>query len=220
VIGTDERELDPSAARSLEDDGFVVLPEVVTAANLARLTDAYDRALRDARPPDLSIGRTTTRLSGLLRRDAAFDGLHERPAILDACRRTIRGPFALSTLLARTLHPRAMSQDLHVDAARDAGGWPMIGFILMIDDFREANGATRFVRGSHRAGADAPASLAARAEAACGPAGSLIVYNGSVVHGHGINATDGPRRSIQGAYVRTADASRSFNADRLGRRPR
>ena len=37
---------------------------------------------------------------------------------------------------------------------------------------------------------------------ACGPAGSAIVYNGSVWHGHSANQTAEPRRSIQGAYVR------------------
>jgi ectoine hydroxylase-related dioxygenase (phytanoyl-CoA dioxygenase family) len=37
---------------------------------------------------------------------------------------------------------------------------------------------------------------------ACGPAGSLIVYNGSVWHGHAANSSGEPRRSIQGAYIR------------------
>jgi ectoine hydroxylase-related dioxygenase (phytanoyl-CoA dioxygenase family) len=30
----------------------------------------------------------------------------------------------------------------------------------------------------------------------------VIVYNGSVWHGHAANSTDKPRRSIQGAYIR------------------
>jgi ectoine hydroxylase-related dioxygenase (phytanoyl-CoA dioxygenase family) len=37
---------------------------------------------------------------------------------------------------------------------------------------------------------------------ACGPAGSVIVYNGSVRHGHTTNSSDEQRRSIQGAYIR------------------
>ena len=36
----------------------------------------------------------------------------------------------------------------------------------------------------------------------CGKPGSLILYNGSVWHGHPANLTDAPRRSIQGAYIR------------------
>jgi ectoine hydroxylase-related dioxygenase (phytanoyl-CoA dioxygenase family) len=45
---------------------------------------------------------------------------------------------------------------------------------------------------------------------ACGPAGSVIVYNGSVWHGHSANQTSQPRRSIQGAYIRR-DAKSSVN---------
>ena len=43
---------------------------------------------------------------------------------------------------------------------------------------------------------------------ACGPAGSVIVYNGSVWHGHTANQTSEPRRSIQGAYIRRDAESR------------
>ena len=36
------------------------------------------------------------------------------------------------------------------DLPRDDPARPMVGFILMVDDFRADNGATRFVAGSHR----------------------------------------------------------------------
>ena len=35
----------------------------------------------------------------------------------------------------------------------------------------------------------------------CGPAGSLLVFNGSVWHGHTANSSSWPRRSIQGAFI-------------------
>jgi ectoine hydroxylase-related dioxygenase (phytanoyl-CoA dioxygenase family) len=80
----------------------------------------------------------------------------------------------------------------------------MLGFIVMIDAFTAENGATRFWPGSHQrmaAGETGPVPEAALV-AACGPAGAVVVYNGSVRHGHGPNHTDLPRRSIQGAYIR------------------
>jgi len=40
-----------------------------------------------------------------------------------------------------------------------------------------------------------------RASAASRSAGAVIVYNGSVLHGHR-NEPDHPRRSIQGAHIR------------------
>ena len=50
---------------------------------------------------------------------------------------------------ARAVRPGVAAQALHVDFARDAAGWPMVGFILMVDGFRADNGATQFLSGSH-----------------------------------------------------------------------
>ena len=36
---------------------------------------------------------------------------------------------------------------------------------------------------------------------ACGAAGSLLIFNGSTWHGHTANASNRPRRSLQGAFI-------------------
>ena len=36
---------------------------------------------------------------------------------------------------------------------------------------------------------------------ASGPAGSLIIFNGSTWHGYTANTSDAPRRSVQGAFI-------------------
>jgi hypothetical protein len=202
------RALSEGFARDLLEHGFVVIPGPVPPAEMPRLADAYDAAVAASAPEDVSIGRTTTRVHDLVNRGAAFDGLYVHPPVLDACARTIGRPFKLGSLLARTLRPGAPSQALHVDAPGDGDGWPMVGFILMVDAFRPENGATRFVPGSHRR-PTAPGGTGCSLEAdredevlACGPAGSVIVYNGSVWHGHAANRSAEPRRSIQGAYIR------------------
>src|SRR5207237_8940538 len=98
--------------------------------------------------------------------------------------------------------------------------WPMVGVIFMLDDFRRYNGATRFVPGSQR-WSHAPSDVMQDATAdyegqvsACGPAGSVVIYNGSVWHGHGVNQTKEPRRSIQGAYIRRHDKQGTNQAAR------
>ncbi len=190
-----------AAALALERDGFVVIDGVVPATRLPALAAAYDRVVKEATAPDAAVGRTSTRVHDLVNRGAEFDELYICPLVLAACCRLIRRPFRLSSLLARTLHPKAGAQDLHRDCPGEDDGWPLVGFIVMIDAFRAENGATRFVPGSDRAPTATPRT-ASGGVPACGPAGSVIVYNGAVLHGHGPNETDAPRRSIQGAYVR------------------
>jgi hypothetical protein len=168
-----------------------------------RLGVAYDAAVAAATPPKLRVGCDTTRVHGLVDCGPEFDDVYLYLPLLGACCRVIGQPFRLSSLLARTVRPWSGAQSLHLDAAADADGWPMVGFILMVDAFTADNGSTRFVRGTHRT-AETPAHADAdRGEVpALGERGSLVIYNGSVWHGHSANRTAEPRRSIQGAYVR------------------
>ena len=199
-----EAQLSSEAARALHDDGFVVKPGPVPADDLEELAHLYDEAISRASPDDIKVGSATTRVRDFVNRDAEFDQLYVYPPILQACCRVIEQPFKLSTMHARTLRPRTPAQRLHVDFPGDAQGWPMAGFILMIDDFTPENGATCFIRGSQGMEAAPASSILAPA---CGPSGSVIIFNGSVWHGHGPNHTDTPRRSIQGAYIRRSEAS-------------
>ena len=43
-----------------------------------------------------------------------------------------------------------IAPDVHVQLRHRRMRWPLAGFILMIDEFRPDNGATRFVPGSHQ----------------------------------------------------------------------
>ena len=200
--------LQREAARALDEDGFVVIPGPVESDDIAQ---RYDAEVAGADISDRSIGQTgvTTRVNDFVNRGPAFDPLYVHPPMLEACCRIIGRPFKLSTMHARTLNPHSPAQGLHMDFPREVaddavGAWPMVGFIFMVDAFTAENGATLFVPGSHRwskalreVPTDHPSQMPA-----CGDAGSVIVYNGSVWHGHGANATGQPRRSIQGAYIR------------------
>jgi ectoine hydroxylase-related dioxygenase (phytanoyl-CoA dioxygenase family) len=146
-------------------------------------------------------------VTDFVNRGAAFDPVYVFPPLLAAGRHVIGGPFQLSALHARTLRPGAATQDLHVDVPRHSADWPLVGFILMIDAFRSDNGATRLVPGSHQwpaaPGERLADTLAAHPDEvlACGPAGSLLIFNGSAWHGHTANTSADPRRSLQGAFI-------------------
>jgi ectoine hydroxylase-related dioxygenase (phytanoyl-CoA dioxygenase family) len=201
-------ELSTDAVRDLLDVGFVVIPGPVAPEKLPQLAAAYDSAVASASSDDIGIGSTTTRVHDFVNRGSEFDELYVYQPILEACCHIIEQPFKLSSMLARTVRPHSQAQGFHVDFERDTEGWTMIGFIFMVDEFRSDNGATGFIPGSHN-WSTVPDKLMNDAQAnyenqilASGPAGSMIVYNGSVWHGHTANSSDEPRRSIQGAYIR------------------
>ena len=208
-----ESVLAPDAIRQLRDIGFVVMPGPEIPGGWARLSQAYDRAVLTADPSDVSI-RSSTRVHDFVNRGPEFDGLYVYRPVLAACCRIIGRPFKLSTLLARTLEPGAPAQPLHVDVKRGADGWPLVGFIVMVDAFDAENGATRFVPGSHLLPSEPNDLMKDTRDScegqvlACGPAGSIIIFNGSVWHGHTANRSNRRRRSVQGAFIpREARAS-------------
>ena len=202
-------ELSAEAASELQTRGFIVLPGPVPHARMDSFTDAYTAAVSSASGPDVRIGSTSTRVSDFVNRGPDFDVLYMFAPLLEACWRVIGQPFKLSSLQARTLRPHTPAQELHVDVRSDSTDWPLLGFILMVDEFRQENGATRFVPGSHQWLSAPEGSLselrADRADQvlACGPPGSLLIFNGSAWHGHTANTSDAPRRSLQGAFIPT-----------------
>jgi ectoine hydroxylase-related dioxygenase (phytanoyl-CoA dioxygenase family) len=207
VLGA-ERALPSKADTQLREMGFVVIPGPIPPEKFNSIVSAYDLAVASAFDADVKIGSTSIRITDFVNRGAEFDAFYIFPPLLDACCRVIGQEFKLSVMHARTLMPKVPAGALHVDFARDAEGFPMVGFILMVDGFHADNGATRFTPGSH-AWPTMPNESTSQETAghatqvmACGPAGSLIVYNGAVWHNHSANLSEMPRRSLQGAYIR------------------
>src|SRR5262245_25792425 len=200
-------ELPGDAASELLERGFLVLRDAVSSDRMERLANAYTGAVASATGDDIRIGSTSTRVADFVNRGPEFDDLYIFPPLLEACGRVIGRPFKLSSFHSRTLRPHTAAEGLHVDVQRDSADWPLLSFILMVDEFRPDNGATRFVPGSHLwpampadtmsdVRADHPAQVLA-----CGAAGSLLIFNGSAWHGHTANSSSGPRRSLQGAFI-------------------
>ena len=210
-----ECQLPPDATRQLTTHGFVVIPGPCVQGGTAQVQAAYDTAVATADVADVRIS-FSTRVTDFVNRSEEFDGLYVYPPLLAACCLVIGRPFKLSNTCARTLDPGAPAQKLHVDVKREADGWPLVGYIWMIDSFSAENGATRFVSGSHlrRHGpgdcTSEEASDSDETTLACGPAGSLIVFNASVWHGHAANLSAHRRRSVQGHFV-ARDATAAIN---------
>jgi hypothetical protein len=207
------------AASELLERGFVIIPGPMPPDRMELLLSAYVAAEASATGDDLKMGSYSTRISDFVNRGPEFDDLYVFPPLLEACFRVIGQPFKLSSLHSRTLRPGSPAQELHVDVQRESVDWPLLGFILMVDEFRPDNGATRFVPGSHRWSStpkDSISDLRARHDGqvlACGNAGSLLIFNGPAWHGHTANVSSQPRRSLQGAFIpRNGRAGTDFAA--------
>jgi len=213
--------LSAKALQELREVGFVVIPGPVPPGELAQLAAVYDSEVETANPEDLSVGSTTIRVNDFVNRGPEFDEIYIYKPVLEACCYIIDRPFKLRTMISRTVPPHAYAQEIHADFKRAPDGYPMIGFIFMVDEFRPDNGATRFIPGSHK-WPSVPDHLIKYTLGgyegevpAYGLAGSMIVFNGSVWHGHSANLSDAPRRSIQGAFIRREEMIRGNSPVRM-----
>jgi len=181
---------------SLGERGFVVLERHLRDDALTEMLRLHAESIAAADPRDVSrsASGSNTRVH-LTDHHPDLDRLYLDPALLELVSRAMGAPFRLNAFLSRTVHPGAVAQPLHLDCPHEGDAPAMIGFLYLLDDFRADNGATCFVPGSHRAGAGAEVVLATA------PAGSLIVYDGAVLHGFSANTSATDRRSIQGSFV-------------------
>jgi ectoine hydroxylase-related dioxygenase (phytanoyl-CoA dioxygenase family) len=188
---------------ALGRDGYVVVegalrPAQVEAARreLQPLLDATDFGANSF------VGRRTRRLFGLPAKVRSLDGALTDSTVLDAFE-AVLGPHLLSTTVAVEIHPGESAQTLHTDASAwpvpHAAGQIVANAIWALDDFTAANGATRLVPGSHLVdGAPDPDAATVLAEM---PAGSVLLYVGTLWHGGGANASDARRLGVIAGYA-------------------
>jgi len=191
---------------SVEEQGFAIVPGPFAGDELARVLREIDSAVQTAGRSNTYLGSSgsNVRVEGLLGRVPALASIFTHQPLLEVARAIIGGRLRLSAIHFRSVLPGAVAQNLHQDVQEGQDGWPLVGFIFMIDDFSAENGATRFVPGSASLRQLLAQSTDQRtATHACGPAGSMILFDGSVWHGFGANRTPKPRRSIYGALIRS-----------------
>ena len=187
----------------LERSGYLILEGVLDRQRVdalrRELQPHFDRRLFGRNPFE---GHDTQRVYGLLQKSRLFDPLVEHPAVMAACEATLGPGFLLSVAHAILIHPGEAAQSLHHDDSfyplprpRRALG---VSTIWALDDFTEENGATRIVPGSHRWDGEEPDESAA--QPVIMPAGSLLIFLGTLYHGGGENRSARTRLGITIQY--------------------
>jgi ectoine hydroxylase-related dioxygenase (phytanoyl-CoA dioxygenase family) len=144
-------------------------------------------------------GFATRRVFDPLARTRVLDDLVLHPLLSDTVEAVI-GPCQFGMTILSEIQPGQPAQRLHRDASvyplPDRIGPVMVNMIWAIDDFTGANGATVLAPASHlgdiRPGAYDRASLAVASMGG----GSVLVYDGRLVHGAGANDSASTRLGL------------------------
>ncbi len=195
------------ALSNFDRDGFVVFENVIEPELISELKEALLKTERDlnitGRDTDFE-GRQTIRIYNLLAHGETYWKVPTHRAVLPFAEAVLDSELQLSSLSAITLCPGQGAQPLHADDQLIPMAKPHQPFTLYavwaISDFREDNGATRIVPGSHKAGDMPEFDVELDGVAAEMSAGSIIFWHGSLWHGGGTNRTDERRFSISNYY--------------------
>ena len=194
-----------STVESLRTRGYVVIPSLLSGGQIDRIRTALAPYLRGT-----MFGRNdfegfkTERVYALLAKAPVVAELVEHPAVLAIVDEVLAPNFLLSANLAIKLYPGETRQPLHFDDGfyrvprpRPAFG---VSAIWAIDDFTVENGATEVIPESHCWGPDAPREDDPRIEPVVMPAGSVVVFMGTLWHRGGANTSARPRLAITPQY--------------------
>ena len=192
------------AAERVVEAGSVVLERALEPPLVAELAGAVDRCMRELAVPfgaNDFLGTRTRRLFNLLARDALFARVPIHAAVLPLVERVLDAECLLSSLTAIEVQPGESAQPLHADDGSIPLAKPHVPItctaIFALTDFTEENGGTRVVPGSQRADhSPRKDERAALSRPTVMPAGSVLVYHGSLWHGGGANASAERRLAI------------------------
>lgn len=188
--------------------GLAIVPDVLSGEALKRTRDALYRAAASDRARgrevkfslDYGHDDSNQRVWNVLSRDPVFEDMAFHPLAVDYVKAVLGWPALLGNLSANITGPGGGEMVLHADQIFVPEPWAAapqgLNIAWALDDFTEANGATRFVPGSHRRNrAPRPDEADTPTVPIEAPAGSAIVFESRVWHKTGFNRTAGETRA-------------------------
>lgn len=192
---------------ALDEEGYVVLENALDARQLAALrADVEPWFEATPRSEGPFYGYNTTRFGRLLVKSAVSQDMVLNPLLLTLARHYLEpasGWFKLNVTQAIRIHPGEREQVPHKDeliyGVNDTGHQRILYVMWAVDEFTAENGATRIWPGSHLTPFD-PANIPEESILAEMPAGSALVFLGSMLHCGGANRSSRPRTGIVTGY--------------------
>ena len=212
-LGVDEHALSADEKRTLDEDGYLRLENLMTSEEVAAYVhrlDALARIEGEDAGKEVHQEQGTIRLSNLIDKDPIFEKCMTSPRLLAAVRHVLGDEFKFSSLNSRAALPGHGRQGLHADwgGAVAPGNYFVCNSIWLLTDFTRQNGATRVVPGSHRCGKTAADVMSDTTSdhpdqvQLIGEAGTVVVFNSHLWHGGMKNETESPRRAMHSYFCR------------------
>jgi ectoine hydroxylase-related dioxygenase (phytanoyl-CoA dioxygenase family) len=203
--------LDPATAdehaRRIAEEGYTVVHDAIDPDLIGEIAETLDRLeveLNIGPGTNFFEGHNTVRIYNLLAHGDVFARIPVHPMVLPVVERVLDKGCLISSLSSIAIGPGERAQPIHADdqlIPLDKPHRPLVcNTMWAITDFTDANGATRLVPRTHLAATDPNPFEAHDTIAAEMPAGSVLVWNGSLWHGGGANSTEQRRVGIAMNY--------------------
>jgi ectoine hydroxylase-related dioxygenase (phytanoyl-CoA dioxygenase family) len=193
-------------AEAIRRDGYAIAADLLTPREVGEIKASLAPWLQGRLMGRNDFeGFRSERVYALLAKAPPVARIIEHPRVLDVLDRLLTPHYRLSACLAIQVHPGETPQGWHAD---DSYVWvprprPMMGVsaIWAFDDFTEHNGATEVIPGSHLWGPEEQATPDdPRAVKVLMPAGSAVLFAGTLVHRGGAHRGSGTRLGITPQY--------------------
>lgn len=190
----------------IENDGYTIIEGVMSPDLMQRIRDELAPYCQGEHPGRNNFeGTRTERVYALLAKAPAVAELIEHPTTLELIDQLLPKNYLLSAALSILLHPGETPQPFHYDDG--IAGLPVykprprfgVSSIWALDDFTETNGATEVIPGSHRWPEDREPDEAEIIKVLM-PAGSVVVFDGALIHRGGANTSGEDRLAITPQY--------------------
>jgi ectoine hydroxylase-related dioxygenase (phytanoyl-CoA dioxygenase family) len=229
-LGVTASTITDNQKRQFDEQGYIIVENVLTSQDCERMRDAFERIHADERENgghEVHVEPGARRISNIFNKTEVFDKCLWIPEVLAVSTHAL-GEIKVHGANLRDPVKGYGQQDLHVDVPKKfADDWWVVNSMIMFDDMTLDNGPTRIVPGSHywapinvpyvNIGDWEPAPLSPEEEARIpkdlsapypgellveAPAGSAIICNSSMWHAGTLKKTDKPRRMLHLTYTR------------------